>query len=101
VQQVAIARLRAIETGRSVVNDSTVGVTAMFTPDGRVIATLPPFTRGALVETIPLSTTVTPAMFAGRQIEWIVAGFGLASLVGGLLLAPRLHRRDLPPGRRG
>jgi apolipoprotein N-acyltransferase len=93
VQQVAIARLRAIETGRSVVNDSTVGVSAMFAPDGRVIATLPTFRRGALVETIPLSTTTTPAMFAGRQIEWIVAGFGLASLVAGMLLAPRRRRR--------
>lgn len=87
-QQIAIARLRAIETGRSVVNDSTVGVSAMFAPDGRVIAALPPFTRGALVDTVPLSTTTTPAMFAGRQIEWLVAGFGLAGLVAGLLLRP-------------
>ncbi|QNE46688.1 apolipoprotein N-acyltransferase [Glaciihabitans sp. INWT7] len=101
VQQVAIARLRAIETGRSVVNDSTVGVSAMFAPDGREIATLPTFTRGALVQTVPLSTTVTPAMFAGRQIEWIVAGFGLASLLVGLLLAPRRPRAQSPRGRRG
>ena len=100
VQQVAIARLRAIETGRSVVNDSTVGVSAMFAPDGRVIAKLPTFRRGVMVETVPLSTTVTPAMFAGRQIEWIVAGFGLASLVVGLLLAPRQRRRGRSRGRR-
>lgn len=97
VQQVAIARLRAIETGRSVVNDSTVGVSAMFAPDGRVIAQLPTFRRGAMVENIPLSNTITPAMVAGRQIEWIVAGFGLASLVVGMLLAPRRRRR----GHRG
>lgn len=103
VQQVAIARLRAIESGRSVVNDSTVGVSAMFAPDGRVIGKLPTFTRGALVETIPLSTTVTPAMFAGRQIEWIVAGFALASLVVGLLLAPRRRQgaRTRARNRRG
>ena len=100
VQQVAIARLRAIETGRSVVNDSTVGVSAMFAPDGRVIAKLPTFTRGALVETIPLSTTITPAMFAGRQIEWVLAGFGLASLIAGMLLAPRLPRTTTPRVRR-
>jgi apolipoprotein N-acyltransferase len=80
-QQVAIARLRAIETGRSVVNDSTVGVSAMFAPDGRQIGRL------------PLSDTITPAMFAGRQIEWIVSGFGLAALVVGMLLAPRRRRR--------
>ena len=99
VQQVAIARLRAIETGRSVVNDSTVGVSAMFAPDGRVIAKLPTFTRGAMVETIPLSTTLTPAMFAGRQIEWIVAGFGLASLAVGMVLAPRRARSAASRGR--
>ncbi len=99
VQQVAIARLRAIETGRSVVNDSTVGVSAMFAPDGRVIAKLPTFTRGAMIETIPLSTTLTPAMFAGRQIEWIVAGFGLASLAVGILLAPRRARSASSRGR--
>ncbi len=92
VQQVAIARLRAIETGRSVVNDSTVGVSAMFGPDGRVIAELRPFTRGSMVATIPLSTSITPAMFAGRQIEWVAAGFGLSSLLVGMLLAPRKRR---------
>jgi apolipoprotein N-acyltransferase len=88
-QQLAIARLRAIETGRSVVNDSTVGVSAMFGPNGQVIGKLPTFTRGALVDTVPLSTTVTPAMVAGRQIEWLVGGFGLAGLALGLLLRPR------------
>jgi apolipoprotein N-acyltransferase len=49
-----------------------------------------------LVETIPLSTTITPAMFAGRQIEWIVTGFGLAVLVVGMLLAPRRRRGNGP-----
>lgn len=88
-QQVAIARLRAIETGRSVVNDSTVGVSAMFAPDGREIASLPRFTPGAMVETIPLSSTRTPAMVIGRQVEWAAAGFGLAGLALGLLLRRR------------
>ncbi|MES2094980.1 MAG: apolipoprotein N-acyltransferase [Actinomycetota bacterium] len=100
VQQVAIARLRAIETGRSLVNDSTVGVSAMFAPDGREIASLTPFTRGAMVETIPLSRTITPAMVAGRQIEWIFAGFGLAGLIVGLMLSPR-RRQNTAAGDSG
>ena len=86
VQQVAIARLRAIETARSVVNTSTVGVSAMFAPDGRVIAELPTFTRGALVQNVPLSTTITPAMALGRQLELLIGGFGLAALFLGKLL---------------
>ncbi len=66
----------------------------MFAPDGREIAKLPTFTRGAMVETIPLSRTITPAMVAGRQIEWIFAGFGLAGLIVGLMLAPRRRRNS-------
>lgn len=79
-QQGAIARLRAIESGRSVVNDSTVGVTAMYAPDGSIIAQLPTFERGALVESVPLSTTMTLATVAGRGIEWLVGSFGLVAL---------------------
>lgn len=88
-QQAAIARLRGIETGRSVVNASTVGVSAMFAPDGSVIAQLPTFTAGALVQNIPLSHTTTPATVAGQRIEWLVSGAGLAGLVLGFLLRPR------------
>ncbi|MCU1422094.1 MAG: Acyltransferase, partial [Microbacteriaceae bacterium] len=88
-QQVAIARLRAIETGRSVVNDSTVGVSAMFAPDGRELTSLKTFTPGAMVQTIPLSDTITPAMAIGRQLEWLAGGFGFAGLALGILLRRR------------
>ena len=94
-QQVAIARLRAIETGRSVVNDSTVGVSAIFAPDGRELDSLKTFTPGAMVKTIPLSDTITPAMAIGQQLEWLGAGFGLAGLALGILLRRRrpAHKR--------
>ncbi|MES2171258.1 MAG: apolipoprotein N-acyltransferase [Actinomycetota bacterium] len=88
-QQVAIAKLRGIETSRSVVNDSTVGVSAMFAPDGTKLTGLAPFTRGAMIATIPLSTTITPAMVIGRQLEWLAGGFGIAGLALGLLLRRR------------
>ncbi|HEY0261343.1 MAG TPA: apolipoprotein N-acyltransferase [Lacisediminihabitans sp.] len=92
-QQVAIARLRAIETGRSLVNTSTVGVSAMFGPDGRVIAQLPTFTAGHLIERIPLSTTITPAMVDDRAVGWLTSGAGLAGLALGLLLRPQKTAR--------
>lgn len=85
-QQVAIAKLRAIETSRSVVNDSTVGVSAMFAPDGSKLTGLKPFTRSAMVATVPLSTVTTPAVLLGRELEWLASGFGIAGLVLGLLL---------------
>ena len=81
VQQLAIARLRAIEAGRTVVNISTVGTSAIITPDGATLDSLPTWLPGAMVQTVPLSDTVTPAMVAGRGIEWLVSGLGLAGFV--------------------
>ncbi|MFO7690137.1 MAG: apolipoprotein N-acyltransferase [Cryobacterium sp.] len=92
VQQLAIARLRAIETGRTVVNISTVGTSAMIAPDGSTLDSLPVWEPGAMVQTVPLSDVVTPAMVFGRGLEWLVSGIGLA----GFALAA-LHRRT---GRR-
>lgn len=59
IQQLAIARLRAIEAGR----------------------------------------TITPAMAAGRGLEWLVAGLGLAGFAMASLTVvsrrrPRVKRRD-------
>lgn len=78
VQQLAIARLRAIEAGRSVVNISTVGSSAIIGPDGATIDSLPAWEPGSMVQTVPLSDALTPAMAFGRALEWFVAGIGLA-----------------------
>jgi apolipoprotein N-acyltransferase len=73
VQQLAIARIRAIETGRSVVNISTVGTSAIIYPDGSVHHQLTWYTPDVMVDDVPLSTTMTPAVVGGRQIEWLVS----------------------------
>lgn len=88
-QQLAIARIRAMETGRSVVNISTVGLSAVIAPDGRIVAQLPWYTEGTLVEDVQLATTMTPAVVAGRQMEWFVAGLALGALVVAGLAARR------------
>ena len=80
-QQLAIARIRAIELGRSVVNISTVGLSAVITADGAIIAQLPWYTVGSFVEDVPLSDTIPPAVFAGRQLEWFVSGLALGALI--------------------
>jgi apolipoprotein N-acyltransferase len=87
VQQLAIARLRATETGRSVVNISTVGTSAIISPTGETLDNIPAYEPGAMLDTVPLSTTITPAMAAGRLIEWILCVIGLTGLV--LCLLPR------------
>ncbi|MFC5930998.1 apolipoprotein N-acyltransferase [Cryobacterium melibiosiphilum] len=93
VQQLAIARLRAMETGRTVVNISTVGTSAIITPDGATLDQLPVWEPGSMVQTVPLSATVTPAMEVGRGLEWLLSGLGLA----GFLLCVRHARTRRTP----
>jgi apolipoprotein N-acyltransferase len=85
VQQLAIARLRAIETGRSVVNISTVGTSAIIGPDGVTINQLKTFTADAMLNDVPLSSTLTPAMAFGRTIEVTIGAIGLTGLLLALL----------------
>jgi apolipoprotein N-acyltransferase len=89
VQQLAIARIRAMETGRSVVNISTVGTSAVIGPDGSIRRQLATFQTGAMVDDVPLRNGLTPAVVAGRGIELLVSGLGLAAL---LLTIRRRHR---------
>lgn len=79
-QQLDIAKIRAVETGRTVVNVSTVGTSAIILPDGSELVRLPTFTEGTMVESIPTTTHTTPATHLGRTLEWGVIGLGLLSL---------------------
>ncbi|EPR75591.1 Apolipoprotein N-acyltransferase in lipid-linked oligosaccharide synthesis cluster [Leifsonia rubra CMS 76R] len=88
-QQLAIARIRALELGRSVVNISTVGLSAIITPDGNTIAELPWYTAAAMIEDVPLSRTITPAVVWGRELEWLVSGVGLGALIVAALAGRR------------
>lgn len=81
VQQLAIARIRALELGRSVVNISTVGTSAVIAPDGTVSHQLPVYTPGVIVDDVPLATGKTPAVWGGRQFEWLVCGIGIGALL--------------------
>ena len=96
VQQLAIARIRALELGRSVVNISTVGTSAIITPDGATLDQLPVYTAAIMTDDVPLSSTITASVVVGRQIEWFVSGLGLAALIiAGLgIRTPRVRRRS-------
>jgi apolipoprotein N-acyltransferase len=47
-QHLQIARIRALETGRTMLRATNTGITAAIAPDGRVLGVLPAFTTGAL-----------------------------------------------------
>jgi apolipoprotein N-acyltransferase len=85
-QQAALARLRAIETGRAVVNISTVGVSKVFLPNGEIVDELPIFEPGVMVQTLPLRTSITPAMVIG---PWFDLAVNIAALM--LLFAAVVH----------
>nr|WP_245190070.1 apolipoprotein N-acyltransferase [Leucobacter exalbidus] len=82
-QQLAIARLRAVETGRALVNISTVGTSAIVLPDGSDADALTPFTADAMVATVPLTQGQTPATTLGA---WI-AGLWCAAAAAGMITA--------------
>jgi apolipoprotein N-acyltransferase len=69
--------MRAIETGRTVVAVSTVGVSGIYAADGSVITELERFKPGAMVEEIALRKEITPAVMFGGYIEPIAFGLGV------------------------
>lgn len=88
LQQLAFARMRAIETGRAVVNVSTTGTSQVIAPDGETTATVAADTVGAAITTIPLRTGLTPAIILG---SWISALVPLGA-IGTLTALGILHR---------
>ena len=64
-QQFEISRLRAQETGRWVVVAAVNGISGVVRPDGEVVASVPARGQEVLLETVGLSTTITPAVRLG------------------------------------
>lgn len=93
-QQLAIARLRAIETGRSIVSDSTVASTTVIGPDGATLAAARPFRSQTLITDVPLADGITPAVSFGIPLEASLAilGGALPMLLAGLARRPRRDR---------
>lgn len=77
VQQLAMSRLRAIESGRSVVHISTVGISALIAPDGKVLRRSGHFRAEVLEAAVPLRTELTWATRVGAGPEWLIAGLGV------------------------
>jgi apolipoprotein N-acyltransferase len=81
LQQLAFARMRAVETGRSVVNISTVGTSQIIAPNGSEIAVIAADTAGHMLEDVPLRTGLTPAVIFGGAIQLLLVGGAAAALI--------------------
>ena len=88
-QQLAMSRLRAVESGRAVLVAATSGLSAVIAPDGRLQARSQVFQREVLVERVPLRDARTLATRVGGWPELVLA------LLGGLgAAAGARSRRD-------
>lgn len=83
LQQLAFARMRAIETGRSVVNVSTVGTSQIIRADGSTVTSLDAGEAGAMLEDIELRTGLTAGVVLGPAIQQFLLWGGLGALVIG------------------
>jgi apolipoprotein N-acyltransferase len=98
-QQLAMARIRAVEFDRAVVVASTTGYSAVIAPDGRVITSSGIWQQAELEARVPLLTGSTPALRAGPWPEWAIVG--LTALAAALALArTAAARRRRVGGRR-
>lgn len=91
-QQLAIAKLRSIETGLALVNASTVGPSAIYDRGGRLLDQSGAFERDYLVANIGLTDAKSPAMIYGRYLDYInlmVLGLTLVSMLVRTLMERR------------
>lgn len=101
-QQLAFARMRAIETGRTVVNLSTVGTSQLIAPDGTTMSSLGVDQAGLLVGEVELRQGLTPGVVLGPWVQLILlCGSPLALVALGLLHLARRGSSRTPATRRG
>lgn len=89
LQQLAFARMRAIETGRSVVNVSTVGTSQVIRANGSTVTSLDAGEAGAMLEDVELRTGLTAGVVLGPWIQQLLLWGGLGALVVGWWRARR------------
>jgi apolipoprotein N-acyltransferase len=98
LQQLAMARIRAVEHDRAVVVASTTGVSAIIAPDGRLIARTGLWQRAEIEARVPLRTDTTLADRLGGWPEVVLTGATLAALAWALAGAIAERRRSTPAG---
>ncbi|HTW04631.1 MAG TPA: apolipoprotein N-acyltransferase [Streptosporangiaceae bacterium] len=96
LQQLAMARIHAIEFDRSMVVAGTTGVSAIIAPDGSLIASSKTWQRAVLNERVPLLTSRTLAERLGQWPEIVFSALAVAALGWAIGLAVADRRRSRP-----
>jgi apolipoprotein N-acyltransferase len=97
-QQLAFARLRAVEHDRYVVVAGTTGISAIIAPDGRELARTGFFEAGYLDTHVRLKTQLTFATQWGPAVQGLLVLLGVAAVIIAILHNGSFVRRL---GRRG
>jgi apolipoprotein N-acyltransferase len=80
LQQLDMARIRAVESDRSVVVASTIGVSAIIAPDGHLITSSGTWQRAVLEAKVPLLTSKTLADRVGAWPEYAIIALTIIAL---------------------
>jgi apolipoprotein N-acyltransferase len=91
-QHHAIARMRALETGRYLLRATNTGISSVIGPQGEEIEVAPPFERLVLRASVTPLQGQTPYVFWGDAFIVVLA----LILVGAACVWPRLGRRISP-----
>ncbi|TPG33513.1 apolipoprotein N-acyltransferase [Mycolicibacterium hodleri] len=104
-QQLAFARLRAVEHDRYVVVAGTTGISAVIGPDGREMARTAFFEPAYLDAQIRLKTSLTPATRWGPGVQGLIIIVGVSAVAWAMLhngaFAEKLARRRKKTADRG
>jgi apolipoprotein N-acyltransferase len=90
-QQLAFAKVRAVEHDRYVVVAGTTGISAVIAPDGSELARTDFFQPAYLDMQVRLKTKLTPATRWGPLLQWV-----LVAAAGAVILAGIRHNRWSP-----
>lgn len=91
-QQQAMSRIRAVEYGRAVLIAAISGISAVVQPDGSVTQTLPLFEAGFMIPQVPLTDRMTPAVYLGEIVRWLLTLITPLALAGTLVARRRAGR---------
>ncbi|HJS92086.1 MAG TPA: apolipoprotein N-acyltransferase [Steroidobacteraceae bacterium] len=88
-EQFQMARMRALEEGRSMIVATNDGISAVIGPDGKVLASAPPFEPYVLKSSVTPMAGLTPFARVGN---WLIVSLAALGLAGALLIGA-LRRR--------